>query len=813
MNNINLVTINKSNCVGCNACFNICPQNSIKMLEDEEGFFYPVINKQSCIDCGLCLKVCPSLHKSQVYVDNSENPDCYAAMGNNELRAISSSGGAFSVIADRIFNMGGVVCGAAFVGQDVRHIIIDNPSELHRLRGSKYLQSDTNIIFSQIKNILDKGRILLFTGTPCQVAGLNLFLGKKYDNLFTVDLLCHGVPSQKVFDKYLEETIKEGEFVHTSFRDKIAGWNVYATTTTTTTQYHETSSVSTYLQAFLKNMCLRPSCGTCKFTSTKREADITIGDFWAIERYKPSLNDKKGTSVILLNSEKGKALYNEIKSEFKIQEKVPIEYAKWFNISLYTTLRQHPKRHVFFKMLNEGKTLKEITDYFNSKSFDVGIINFWTFKNMGGVIQTYALQTVINQLGYTTCNINTLFSIDIRNKYTGSFVDKFARKHLSYTEPYYSLPALNKINEYFDTFVFGSDCIWGNWWTKQENCLRFFGNFIDSNKKIISYAPSFGSSTFNRANNITNIIRYYLKKFDAVSVREKSGVDILKNTFGIDGTLVLDPTLLLNADKYDELIRFSKMSNKNYIFNYSIGIKQDDIAYQEMIKKIEKEDIFALTQDKLDNINVEDWLYLIKNAKLLITNSYHACCFAIKFNVPFYIFSPYELDTTRFDSLLRILNLEDRILRSKEIVYNIKDVYVPIDWNNVNSIIKKEAERSISWLKEALETPKDVSKINPADDVINFLNSRISILEEEINRNNNILNVIDYKKNYNRYMLFRILKKLSRSHEKKQKYKTKQQFYYAKLKITKEIRKKNKQKSTIFIEDVIAILKKILKRK
>ena len=438
MNNINCVLEQKNNCCGCRACANICPVSAITMQEDEEGFFYPVINEDKCTNCGLCKKVCPSLNKSEVFHENTLKPDCYAVMADDETRLVSSSGGAFSLIANWILEQGGYVCGVAFVGQKVQHIIIDNKDDLHKLRGSKYVQSDTNTVYSQIKDLLKNEEIVLFTGTPCQVAGLNTFLGKKYDNLYTVDLLCHGVPPQKVFDKYLEETMQpDDEFAHTSFRNKVEGWGVYMTTTGK--KYNGGATITdSYLQAFIKNMCLRPSCGTCAYTTTQRESDITIGDFWAIERFDKKLNDNKGTSVILLNSKKGKQMLNEFKNEFQVCRKVPLDYASYYNITLKTPLAQHTNRKAFFRMLKNGYALKDITKYCLKNKYDCMIMNLWPFKNFGGVLNAYALQTALKQLGYTSQLINYQFET-WRLEFKDSFVEHFANKYLNFTKPYYNI--------------------------------------------------------------------------------------------------------------------------------------------------------------------------------------------------------------------------------------------------------------------------------------------------------------------------------------------------------------------------------------
>lgn len=789
MNNINCVTEEKNKCFGCRACANICPVSAITMKEDDEGFFYPIIDNNKCTNCGLCKKACPSLNKSKTYLSNNKNPDCYALMADDETRLVSSSGGAFTLIANWIFEQGGYVCGVAFVGQNVQHIIIDKKDDLYKLRGSKYVQSDTNTVYSQIKDLLNQDKYVLFTGTPCQVAGLYSFLGKDYEKLYTVDLICHGVPPQKVFDMYLADTIqKDDVFAHTTFRDKKAGWTVYTTTTTTGKHYYGGSlSKDTYLQAFINNMCLRPSCGTCPYTSTQREADITIGDFWAIERFDKNLNDNKGTSVILLNSHKGRELFSSIKNNFVVCREVPLEYASYYNITLYTPLKQHTNRKAFFRVLNKTNSLKQAVDYCSKNQYDCAILNFWPHRNMGGVLQAWALQDIISELGYS----NVLLNYQCKtweNAYSDSFVERFANKYLFTTKAYYSELDLIKSNQICDTFIIGSDCLWAKWSNEQNFRNIFMGSFADLSKKLISYAPSFGNAQFcGNCEEILNA-KYFLNRFDYISVRENSGVDILKNIFNLNSTQCLDPTLVLSQEKFNRLALKSKYNNKNYIFNYSIGIKNDDLAYPTLLDKLKNENVFALSQFQLQDTDVEDFLYLIKNASLLITNSYHACCLAIKFNVPFYIFSPSGLDTSRFDSLLGILHLESRILRTNEDIYKLQNLFEPIDWDRVNSILAKEKERSLKWLKDALEAPKDLSKIDPAAAVIKNLNDKISYLQNTAVNNAGLVNILNYNKNYRRYIKYKILKNFVFG-STRSRYRKKQKLYHEKIKSARRIKK------------------------
>ena len=226
MNNITSLSIDK--CTGCGSCYNVCPVDAISMKHDIDGFLVPVIDKELCVLCGKCVSSCPVCNP---IFNNNNDPECYAAMAQDEeLRMKSSSGGMFSLFAEEIFKRGGVVSGAAYDDNFlVEHIIIDKIEDLNKLRGSKYLQSDTKKVYRDIKNKLNAGQFALFCGCPCQVGALNTFLGKDYPNLLTIDLMCHGGPSPLLFKKYLAETYPGRELEHFSFRDKsVFGWSTEA---------------------------------------------------------------------------------------------------------------------------------------------------------------------------------------------------------------------------------------------------------------------------------------------------------------------------------------------------------------------------------------------------------------------------------------------------------------------------------------------------------------------------------------------------------------------------------------------------------
>lgn len=211
------ITICTKECSGCGACFSICPKNVITLIPNVEGFLFPVVDSEKCINCNLCAKVCPV---NNIDTSNSKTPEAFAVQANDEIRLKSSSGGVFTVLASYIFKQGGYVCGAAFDDSGkICHQVIYQENDLRLLQGSKYVQSAIGNTYKEVKNLLCSGKLVLFTGTPCQVAGLKSFLGKNYDNLITADLICHGVPSPKVFQKYIAELVPQMKFLRRLFSE------------------------------------------------------------------------------------------------------------------------------------------------------------------------------------------------------------------------------------------------------------------------------------------------------------------------------------------------------------------------------------------------------------------------------------------------------------------------------------------------------------------------------------------------------------------------------------------------------------------
>lgn len=341
---------NKSKCCGCHACFNKCPKNAIEMIEDEQGFKYPKINKEKCINCGLCEKVCPIININQ----KQNQPIAYACYNLNEtIREESSSGGIFSLLSEWILDKNGVVFGAAFNDEFlVQHTYIENMSDLKKFRGSKYLQSLINDTYKKAKEFLDNGRYVLFTGTPCQIEGLMSYLGKKYEKLYTQDIICHSNPSPKVWKKYLEYLEKQSnsKLENVNFRDKsLEGWSNYHLKAKfkTGSEYNSIHSKDKYMKIFLNSLSSRESCYECHFRKLNRVSDITLADFWGIDNILPKMNDEKGTSLVIINSYKGKELFDAIQKDIKC-ENVDINAALKYNPAMINSPQKNKNREKFF---------------------------------------------------------------------------------------------------------------------------------------------------------------------------------------------------------------------------------------------------------------------------------------------------------------------------------------------------------------------------------------------------------------------------------------------------------------------------------
>lgn len=714
---MNINTTNIINCTGCSACYSKCPYNAIDMKYDNEGFIYPYVDASKCTDCNLCIKICPALHLNN---KNTGLQECYAVMGKDEIRRHSSSGGVFSIIAEYIFRHNGYVCGAAFNDEmQLMHMIINKREDLDKLRRSKYLESKIGDIFTQIKALLKHDEYVLFCGTPCQVAGLYAYLGCDYDKLITLDLVCGGVPSQKVFDKYLSEIFPNTKISDYSFRDKSCGWKVSGKIVT---QEGEERFIDfdndLYFKLFVPyHMSIRTVCSRCDYANLQRVGDITIGDFWGIKEKRPDLYDNLGTSLVIVNTIKGKNILNEMK-EFMIKcEQVPIEYS--FNNTVLQPCRLHPLRDKFFRDFDKMSLVANYNDKTDIRN-SIGIFNcFNTNMNFGALLTAFALlyflsnanngKYVVQNLKFKT-NLVKDESIKLQQENPNFFknginphFEQFRNKYMSATNERMHMRGLPYFNSQFTHFIVGLDQMFNG-----DLISEFFASllqFVQNDKNIISCAASFGGYELND-NELRKMYASSLKRFDLLSLREKSGVEQCKS-LGIHNVKhFIDPVFYIDKNVYKNIADTSINKKKYNTVCYSVG----DNFWNGIIEYIqngkgkhnkELHDIYRIDY----HISVEDWLYAIMNCNLFITNSFHGVCFALIFEKNFISINGQE-SSDRVISLLEDLNINGHKF------YSIKDIDFdlinqnPIDYTVVNNKLSQMAQYAKDTLLSSIETFK-----------------------------------------------------------------------------------------------------------
>lgn len=374
----------KQDCCGCSACVQRCPKHCISMKEDEEGFLYPVVDESLCINCGLCEKTCPIINRPE----KLPVMKVLAVKNRNEKeRMASSSGGVFIALAKKVIEQGGVVFGAVFdESWEVKHTYAETLDGVKPMMGSKYVQSRIGESFCHAEKFLKEGRKVLFTGSPCQITALNNYLHKDYPNLLSVDFLCHGVPSPGVWRKYLEEMSSLSAFKAAAgknsvlsssiksvpvitgieFRDKtLHGWKKYSFVVRGSAPKADKNTVllsdihyeNPYMKGFLADVYLRPSCYRCRCKNGVSHSDLTIGDFWGIGSVMPDFDDDKGVGIVLLNTDKGKCVFDTLDMEVR---ETDITAASILNGGFKENVKIHPKRMEFYKKVLNGKDVSSV---------------------------------------------------------------------------------------------------------------------------------------------------------------------------------------------------------------------------------------------------------------------------------------------------------------------------------------------------------------------------------------------------------------------------------------------------------------------
>ena len=742
MKNKSIEILEEKKCSGCSACLAICPTNAISMPSNEEGFLYPKVDYKLCTNCGLCSKICPEL---ELYISpNNEVPkECYSMQSSDDIRMQGASGGMFALMANYVLDNNGYVVGAAYNSEwQVEHIIINNKNDLHKLRYSKYIQSDKKNIFREIKLLLDNNKTVLFSGCPCEVAGLKSFLKKNYDNLITIDLLCQGAGSPKLWKIYLESVHNIKKISKINFRDKNMV-KIFPDNIGISIYYNDGDSYikrwyeDPYFSSFINSCQMRKQCYSCSYNKFPRVGDISIGDFHGIELFNNTI-DNKGTSIVFINNKKIKNIIDKISNNFTIFNSYRLEDVinmyndpnNYYRNAIINPTIEHPNRKDLFKNIDRfgfDKTMKYVLDDYA----DVAILNLCAIPNYGAILTSYAVYNTVQKLGYLPKVISYLPEYSDINYH---FRKKFYKKYFNFTKVYRSKIELEELNNKINTFIVGSDQIWNygaEWfWNYRgyeylEYKNIFYLSFANIDKNLIAFSASFGHNDYFGDYKNKLLTKYNLNRFDHISIREEDGVNIAKELFNIEAEHLIEPVFLLDKEDWDNILLDSTISInecKGKLAYYFLDPNEEKYeALNYVSKKLNLEIIDAcnvsqeyidefVTKYRLDSTysfknEVEDFLYIIKTSDFVITDSYHGTCFSSIFKKQFISFINYGRGASRF-SIFKKIGLENRIINSFNDIKNRVDIFDTIDYSIMDKVISYEKEKSILWLKNAIKNPK-----------------------------------------------------------------------------------------------------------
>lgn len=691
-------------CTGCGACSELCPVDAIQMKPDVRGFLIPQVNEEKCIHCGKCVRHCPT----QIdFGAGFRKQLCYAVQMRDEFLLVGSSGGVFPALAETILARGGYVAGAVFMEDfSVQHIVSNQKDDIRRMYGSKYVQSNVTGVYREIWRLLESDETVLFSGCACQVAGLRAYLGRDYEKLYLVDVVCHGVPSPRAWQERVEALRAEcGDIQKIAFRDKQhLGWHggVFVKFADGN-EYLGKNDI--FMQGFSNNWILRDSCYSCEFKA-ETYSDITLGDFWGIDTMAEEYGEN-GTSFVTVNSSKGRALF-QILVDLKVRMSLfPVTGAAVRNPCIEKPVGDNPMCRKISQKMETGMDWQSAYEtIYAGTHFDIALVCLWA-KSYGNAMTNYALYHTLEK------KYNVIVIEGITHP-QDKFLD-FAKAHYQMAVSLYPGGRESKVFECVDTVLVGSDQIWNYEFTQMHNWGHFFQlAFVGNNKRKVAYASSFGRKGLEPP--AAEYGADY-RSFDAISVREESGVDSCYTHYGIQAVQVLDPVFLLRTDEYKALMPERPPEEEPYILAYLLDATREKRVYCESLQKKTGglKIVYIISNAPwyrerwrhvlgFENVKIElslgDWLAYFHGAQYIITDSFHGTCFSVIFHKQFVSFVHAAAD--RFDLFKKLPGVADRVLEtvSEE---GLQAFDKPLNYTDVERYLAVERQRSLAWLEAALQ--------------------------------------------------------------------------------------------------------------